>query len=137
MAKKSENTGKIQEKVAMPGRVLDDKGRQVFAPGVSGNPAGKPPGAKHLSTKLFEALMKKHPNDPQGRTYAELLTERVLNDAISKGNTNMVNLIYDRVEGKPDQGIKLDVSNETNVSEENVMEIAKRISSELKQNKTG
>ena len=113
----------------------DENGRLL--PGSILNPIGKPPGAKHLSTKLYEALLKTVPDDPEQKTYLDMLTRRILKDAIEKGNTNLINLIYDRVEGKPDQGVRLEVSNDLQATEENVMEIAKRVSEELKQKKTG
>lgn len=124
---KPENTGEIVVK-------RDENGRLM--PGSYLNPAGKPPGAKHLSTKLYEALLKTVDDDPNQRTYLDLLTKRILKDAIEKGNTNLINLIYDRVEGKPDQGVRLEVTNDQERNEENVMEIARRVSEELKKKKT-
>ncbi len=46
---KQENTGEDQE-------IRDEKGR--FLPGVSGNPAGKPKGSRHMTTLLEEAIKK-------------------------------------------------------------------------------
>jgi hypothetical protein len=112
----------------------DENGRLM--PGSILNPIGKPPGAKHLSTRLYEALLKTVDDDPNQRTYLDLLTRRILKDAIEKGNTNLINLIYDRVEGKPDQGVRLEVTNDQERNEENVMEIARRVSEELKKKKT-
>jgi hypothetical protein len=127
LEKVTENTDEKQIKPDKP---------WLFQPGVSGNPAGKPPGAKHLSTRLYEALLKTVPDDPDQKTYLDLLTRRILKDAIEKGNTNLINLIYDRVEGKPDQGVRLEVTNDQERNEENVMEIARRVSEELKKKKT-
>ena len=111
-----------------------------FLPGVSGNPAGKPPGTKHLTTKLFEYLQKvaKDKNgdpDPEQKTYADKLIERILVETVGKGNSSLIQMIYERIDGKPDQGINLNMSGELKTGDD-VMLIAKRVAEELKANKT-
>jgi hypothetical protein len=104
------------------------------------NPAGKPKGTRHLSTLLMEALLKQARNkdgEELEETHADLLIKRVLKDAIDKGKG--VELIFDRVEGKPDQAIDLTSNGETvgaAKASEDVMEIARKVSEELKKQKT-
>ena len=121
MITEPENTGEIK-------RI---KGR--YAPGVSGNPAGKPPGAKHLSTKLLHALEQLAEG---GNSYADLLNKRVIKDAIEKGNTSLIHLIYNYIDGMPQQGIDLTSKGEQINATTDVMEIAQRVSEELKKKKT-
>lgn len=103
------------------------------------NPAGKPKGTRHLSTLLMEALLQRAKNKDGGlrdETHADLLIQRVLSDAITKGKG--VDLIFDRVEGKPDQAIDLTSNGETVVqnTSEDVMLIAQKVAEQLKKNKT-
>ncbi len=112
--------------------IRDEKGRIVS--GVL-NPAGKPKGAKHLTTKLFEALENM---TKDGKSYSDLLIQRILNDAIVKGNSSMIHMIMNYVDGMPQQGIDLTSNGET-VGDKNsvdVLELARRISLELKDRKT-
>ena len=104
------------------------------------NPLGKPKGTRHLSTLLMQALLKQARNekgDELEETHADLLIKRVLSDAIKKGKG--VDLIFDRVEGKPDQAIDLTSNGETvgnTAASDSVMEIARKVSEELKKQKT-
>jgi hypothetical protein len=129
---KPEKTGEEQE-------IRDDKGR--FLPGISGNPLGKPVGSKHLTTKLWEALQevartKTGELDPEGKKWADKFVERMLIETIAKGNPTLMKEVLDRVDGKVDQGIVLGGGLTAQHSEEAVMEIARRVSDELKQKKT-
>ncbi len=73
-----------------------------FQPGVSGNPAGKPVGAKNLSTLLREALAKIVKNaEGEDTTYEVLLIKRVMKKAIEQGDMRAVELIWAYLEGKP------------------------------------
>ncbi|MBU2342197.1 MAG: hypothetical protein KKE77_13270 [Alphaproteobacteria bacterium] len=58
-----------------------------FAPGVSGNPAGRPPGARHKTTLAIEALMEGE---------AEKLTRAALDKAL-EGDTTALRLCLDRL----------------------------------------
>jgi hypothetical protein len=58
-----------------------------FPPGVSGNPAGKPKGARHKTTVLLESIM---------RDNAEKVMNAVLKSA-QQGDTAAARLIIDRV----------------------------------------
>jgi len=98
-----------------------------------GNP-GKPKGAKHLTTKLFDALENM---TKDGKSYSDLLIQRILNDAIVKGNPSMIHMIMNYVDGMPQQGLDLTTGGDKlEKSNTDVMELARRISSELKEKKT-
>lgn len=73
MAKSSENTEKKQS------------GR--FKPGVSGNPAGKPVGARHRTTRAIEALLDNE---------HEALTRKAIAKAL-EGDTVALRLCLDRI----------------------------------------
>src|SRR6266550_726210 len=75
-----------------------------FKPGLSGNPGGRP--KKLISAAYEELANKKVPNDPKGRTYAEVLAEGQFRAAI-KGMTQAAKEITDRLEGKAPQPVEL------------------------------
>jgi len=122
----AENTAPEQKKVI---------GRP-FSPGVSGNPAGKPKGAKHLTTLLFQALQKKIPGKDE--TYQDKLVERILTEAIVKGKGDQIKMIMNYVDGMPEQGIDVTTNGESvnSASSIDIMEIAKKVSADLKIKKT-
>jgi len=72
-ARKPENTGRKQT--------------GKFAPGVSGNPSGKPVGARHRVTRAIEALL-------EGQH--EALTQRAI-DAALAGDVTALRLCLDRI----------------------------------------
>lgn len=126
MKKEPTNDGKKKADV-----VRDEMGRIVS--GVL-NPAGKPKGTKHLTTKLFAALENM---THEGKSYSDLLVQRILNDAIVKGNTSMIHMIMNYIDGMPQQGIDVTSGGETvSATSIDVMEIAHRVSAELKERKT-
>lgn len=94
---------------------------QLFKPGQSGNPKGRPKGARQLSTILKDALRQiakskdgKPLLDPETNepvTYEVALIKRVIEKAVMKGDYKTIELIFDRIEGKPRQ--KIDFSDET------------------------
>lgn len=79
-----------------------------FQPGESGNPSGRPRGAKNLSTILKELLEtdveidggEKHP-------YKNAIVTKLLQKA-AKGDIKAIQEIFDRTEGKAKQEIKHD-----------------------------
>ena len=90
----SENTTQNQEKK-----------RRGFQPGVSGNPKGKPKGARHFSTLIREAIKKVAEGDdePADRLIVKQLVERA-----KKGDLAAIDRVIDRVDGKAEQNINLD-----------------------------
>ena len=112
----------------------NEKGQLL--PGSVLNPAGKPTGVKHMSTALNELLMETVEGDDKGRTYKEMLLKRLMAEAIKRVDPSLVWGIFDRIEGKPDQGVHMKVESESHQSTADVMEIARRVSEELKKKKT-
>lgn len=91
---------------------MNNDNLKPFQPGQSGNPSGKPKGAKHYSTLLKEALelgveveinKKKITVDE-----AELIKQ--VAKGIAKGNIKFIELAFDRVDGKPNQPITADIN---------------------------
>lgn len=119
--------------------IRNEKGQ--IMPGSVLNPIGKAPGTKHLTTKLWEALQRValdkngEPNKDQ-KTYADQLVERILIDSIGKGNTRLIDMIYDRIDGKPDQALNINHSGEGLQAGADVMEIARQVAQQLKNKKT-
>lgn len=90
--------------------IRDEKGR--FKEGVSGNPAGKPKGIRHMSTLLEEAIKKVAEGDAEP---ADILIVKKLIEKAKQGNDKSVEMVFDRLEGKAPQ--KIDVtSNEKTIS---------------------
>lgn len=111
----------------------------TFAKGFSGNPAGKPKGTRHLSTLLWEALQKKAKKDngeELEETYADLIIKRLLSDNIKYGKRT--ELIFDRIDGAAKQEVDITTDGEkiNSTSDIDIMEIAGRVSQELKKKKT-
>lgn len=108
-----------------------------FAPGVSGNPAGKPKGTKHLTSLLYAALQKKvQEGKNAGKTYQDLLIERVLSDAIVKGKGDIMRMAWNYVDGMPDQAIDVTTDGEKITSgEANIMAMAQEINDRLRKKK--
>lgn len=91
-----ENTGEIQR--------INGK----FAPGVSGNPAGKPKGVKHFTTIVQEALKKLGTTETGEKIELEkALGEKVVAMALD-GNEQMIKLIWNYRDGLPKAVIELD-----------------------------
>jgi hypothetical protein len=63
------------------------KGRKGFAPGVSGNPSGRPPGARNRATLAVEALLEGE---------AEALTRKAIERAL-EGDGAALRLCLDRL----------------------------------------
>ena len=79
----------------------DEKGRVL--PGSVLNPEGKAPGTRHFTTKVREALGKIA--DGKSETYEVLLVKRVLKKAIEGGDTQMIKLIWNYLDGMPQMKI--------------------------------
>ena len=91
-------------------------GLTPWKPGESGNPAGKPTGTRNFTTLVREAL-KKLAVDKDGKelpeSYEALLIKRVLNKAISQGDTRMIEILWNYLDGKPMQKFEHGVDKES------------------------
>lgn len=74
-----------------------------WKPGQSGNPNGRPPKAKSLTDLLRNRVAAK---GPDGKPNMEAITDKVMQLALA-GERWAVELIYDRLEGKPAQALEL------------------------------
>lgn len=74
--------------------------------GESGNPGGRPK-SKTLSAAYRTKLEEPVPNDPEGRTWAELIAEAQVRDAV-RGNVQAAREIADRTEGRARQAIEFE-----------------------------
>lgn len=74
-----------------------------WKPGQSGNPKGRVPNAKSLTDLLRSSVAAK---GPDGKLNMEAITDKVLQFALA-GERWAVELIYDRLEGKPPQALEL------------------------------
>ncbi len=77
----------------------------LWKPGQSGNPAGKPKGARHFSTLIKEAITKVA-NDTG--TSDDVLIIQALVAKAKDGDLKAVDMVLDRVDGKAEQTINLD-----------------------------
>ena len=73
----------------------------TFVKGQSGNPAGRPVGAKSFTTKVKEALEK----IAEGKeyTYEEAFIKSILKKAIVDGDASTQRLIWNYLDGLPHQ----------------------------------
>ena len=85
-----------------------------FKAGVSGNPGGRPR-RKPLSDAYREALEQVSPDDPQGRTYAQIIAERLIHSAM-RGNVQAARELADRAEGRTVQQVDLANTDEGSLS---------------------
>src|SRR6202167_6147233 len=74
--------------------------------GQSGNPSGRPK-SKTLSDAYKCKLEELVPNDPGGRTWAEIIAEAQIRDAV-RGNVQAAREIADRTEGRARQAIEFE-----------------------------
>jgi hypothetical protein len=72
----------------------------TFPKGVSGNPAGKPVGAKHMTTKLMEAITRV---SADGGTSDDIQIVKTLVEKAKGGDMRGIELILNYVDGKPKQ----------------------------------
>lgn len=76
-----------------------------FKPGVSGNPKGKPKGARHFSTLIRDAITKVATDT--GTSDDKLIVKALIAKA-KEGDLKAVDIVFDRVDGKAEQTINLD-----------------------------
>jgi hypothetical protein len=79
-----------------------------FPKGRSGNPAGRPKSLT-LSEAFRRQLSQPVPNDEHGRTFAEVVAERMCL-AAAGGDVGAAREIADRTEGKARQAISMDMN---------------------------
>jgi uncharacterized protein YpuA (DUF1002 family) len=119
--KSPDYTGKKQEKRG------DIETR--FKKGQSGNPKGRPPGSVSITTEIKKRLQEM-PNG-QKKTYLELLISRILKLGVVDGNEQMIKIIWNYVDGMPNQLLEADinvVTSEANKAKEALKNILKRSS---------
>ena len=77
-----------------------------FKPGQSGNPAGKVPGTKNLTSRIRDGLLKLGAKDAQGNVLPveEALAQKIIKMALD-GDRKMIELIWNYIDGKPPQNI--------------------------------
>jgi len=83
----------------------------LFKPGQSGNPKGKPKGARHFSTLIKEAIQKVADGEDEP---ADRLIVKQLVDKAKQGDLQAIDRVLDRVDGKAEQTINLDAEVTTN-----------------------
>lgn len=85
--------------------IRDEKGR--FAPGVSGNPGGKPKG-KHMTTLIRQMLKDITYKMADGQEVtADVAIVRRLIDKAAKGGDRSIQEIIDRTDGKPKETVEV------------------------------
>ena len=101
-----------------PGHKLGNR----FKPGESGNPAGRPPGSKNVSTVLRAMLEQIAPGELvdtklikafcKGKTItnADAIAARLLKSALIDGELPAIREILDRAGGKPKQSLDIDLA---------------------------
>jgi len=116
---KSDNT----EKKQIPNRIPDEKGRMIFPPGVSGNPAGRPKGSISIKSEIKKRL-EEHPEE----------LKEIVEHFIKKNRE----LMWQMIEGRPQQQIDLEGTiTEIKVSDEQYKNIIKRAGENLDTQDTG
>lgn len=90
------------------GRAASLANLKPWRKGVSGNPAGLARTAT-LSRACRETLESLFPGDTEGRTYAQVIAERLGRDAAA-GDIRAAVELGARAEGRPSQSVSLDVT---------------------------
>lgn len=93
----------------------DDGKETQFKPGESGNPAGRPVGAKSLRASLQEMMeMELEVMDPitkkmGKKTVREIINMKAVANAM-KGDSRAIQFVHERLEGKPKQEMDLNAN---------------------------
>lgn len=105
------------------------QGAKVFKPGQSGNPNGRPAGAKSRSTiarkvlemvsilpdDIFKELKAKYPSIEKKMTVEEISTIVIANNA-AKGDTNSYKALMDSAYGAPKQEVDSVINGQININ---------------------
>ena len=83
----------------------------TFVKGQSGNPEGRPVGARSFTTKVKEALEKIA--DGKDYTYEEAFIKAILKKGIVDQDTGMMRTIWEQLDGKPLQKTDITSGGET------------------------
>lgn len=104
------NNNTEDTKPEITGEIRDEEGK--FVPGVSGNPNGRPKGS---GISITTEVKKKLAEIPEGQkaTYLQLLISRIMKQAISEGDQQMITRIWNYVDGMPQQ--KTDITSDGEV----------------------
>jgi len=92
------------------GKPFEKGNRYAWKSGQSGNPAGRPK-FRTLTEGYRRVLSQTNPDDPLGRTNAELIAESLVNIAIGRGRGNSTQAareLANRTEGTARPGIEFD-----------------------------
>lgn len=117
MTKKDTKTGAKQEKKT-------GSAKTQFKKGQSGNPNGRPK-RPSLTTKLREALADYESST--GKAFDELLVNRLLKEAIEKGDMRAIHMIWERMDGKVPQGLEHSGRNGSPIKTETAIQLGKDI----------
>jgi len=81
-----------------------------FKPGQSGNPEGRPKGSRNLST-ILKAMLEEEVLDDSGvkKPFQDIIIAKLVKLA-RDGDLKAIQEIYDRVEGKSQSNIKVEVN---------------------------
>jgi len=89
------------------GRIDRLKGKG-FKPGESGNPNGRPKGSKNFKTLVLK-MLENHPDNKDNDAYHPLASQLMKIAFGEKSNTDQklkaINMLLDRIEGKPYQNV--------------------------------
>lgn len=91
-------------------RIPDEKGRMVFPPGVSGNPAGRPKGSFSL-VEMIKNKLQEQAKD-KDKTYAEYFIDQLIKKTVVDGDVTMMRDILNRVDGMPQQKVDMTTQGE-------------------------
>jgi hypothetical protein len=105
---KKEKPEKQPEKTTPKGKPFAKGNPFAFQKGQSGNPKGRP--KVNLTSILREHLQKEVPDDEAKRTYGEAIVDEAVKKAAA-GDLKAIEMLWSRLEGKPEQTIELTSGN--------------------------